>query len=349
MKKLIKIILIAITSIVILFILLVTIDISFGVGKGKILIPVEHKEVYKNDMIVEFPSRLSVKDNKITDSNGEVVQFKGLMAPDPQKLDYEDNFTEAYYKKIFEAGGNIIRVPVHPDRLVNDKDYLWRYLDPIVTWAGENNNYVIIDLHFIGNIVTGSGYEMPDIEENPKDLTLDFWKQTARYFNEVPNVIFEICNEPAQITSTQWHSCAEEIVAVIRETGAEQLIIVGGIDYSYNLSWVEETPINDDNVAYAAHVFPSKRNWDDNFGDIAKLYPVIITEWGFMDVSRIGVKQQYLIGDEDSFGEPLFTYLEEKDIGWVACWYDDDWEPPMFTRNFDDKTDYGKFVLNKLK
>lgn len=349
MKKILKIILITIGSIIGLFILMVFLDSLIGKEKGKLLLPVEHKEVFNNDNLSQFPSRLSVKGNHIIDSSGETVLLKGLMAPDPQKLDYEDDFTEAYYKKIFEAGGNVIRIPVHPDRWIQDEDYFWRYLDPIVSWAGENNIYVIIDLHFIGNIVTGAGNEMPDIKEKPKELALDFWIQTASYFKEVPNVIFEICNEPAQITYGEWSKCADEIVAAIRQTGAEQLIIIGGIDYSYDLSWVEETPIKDDNIAYTSHIYPVKKDWDYNFGDISKKYPVIITEWGFMDENRYRTAQQYLVGDVNSFGEPFLEYLKEKGIGWVACWYDDGWEPPLFTNNFEDTTNYGKFVFSKLK
>lgn len=283
------------------------------------------------------------------DASGKAILLKGLMAPDPQKLDYEDNFNQAFYQKIFKAGGNAIRVPVHPDRWVNDKYYLWRYLDPIVSWAGENNNYAIIDLHYIGNIATGVGDEMPDIDEIPKDLTLNFWKQIANYFKDVPNVIFEIYNEPALITSKEWFKCAAEIVATIRKTGAEQLIIIGGIDYSYNLSWVKDSPINDNNIAYATHVYPSKNNWDYNFGDIAKKYPVIVTEWGFMDENRYSTKQKYLVGNVKFFGEPFLEYLEGKNIGWIACWYDDGWEPPMFTKNFKDTSNYGKFVFDKLQ
>jgi len=43
------------------------------------------------------------------------------------------------------------------------------------------------------------------------------------------------------------------------------------------------------------------------------------------------------------------SYLVERKIGWVACWYDDDWLPAMFERGFSGLTDYGKFVKAKLQ
>lgn len=348
LKKIYKIILITIGSIIGLFIIFLFFCNIFG--KGKLILPVKQKEVFEDKNISTFPSRLSVKDNYIIDAIGKTISLKGLMAPDPQTLEDDNNFKEAFYQKIFAAGGNVIRVPIYPDKWIDDKYYLWRYLDPVVSWAGENNNYVIIDLHFIGNIMTGDGDEMPKINENPKEFAIKFWRKMARYYKDVPNVIFEIYNEPALISSQDWYKCADEIVSAIRNEGAEQLIIVGGIDYSYNLSWVKDTPINDNNIAYTTHVYPSKENWDYNFGDISKEYPVIVTEWGFMDKSdSTKLNQLYLVGDVESFGEPFLEYLKINNIGWIACWYDDTWEPPLFTKDFKDTTNYGKFVFSNLK
>jgi hypothetical protein len=67
-----------------------------------------------------------------------------------------------------------------------------------------------------------------------------------------------------------------------------------------------------------------------------------------MDENRNSTKQQYLVGDANSFGEPFLKYLDERGIGWVACWYDDGWEPPLFTNNFEKPTKYGEFVFGKL-
>ena len=42
------------------------------------------------------------------------------------------------------------------------------------------------------------------------------------------------------------------------------------------------------------------------------------------------------------------SYLNERDIGWVACWYDDEAEPPMFQREWRGYTGYGEFVMDRL-
>lgn len=316
---------------------------ALALSSGNLILPVEKKEAFAAESFENYPTRISVSGNKLVDENKQEIVLKGLMAPDPQKIFNEGNFTEEYYDGIFSFGGNVIRIPVHPDRYVTDEYYMWRYLDKIVSWAGERGQYVVIDWHYIGNPVTGSGNEMPDIQQEPMELTKQFWAQTASYFKDTPNVIFEIYNEPAFIQSESWESAAKEIISVIRESGADQLIIIGSPDYSYNLSWIKEASIDDTNVAYSVHVFPSKTLWKKNISEVQEAVPLMVTEWGYID-SDITANQSYLKGSRESFGEPFVNYLADNNIGWIACWYDDGWEPPMFSDENNSLTEWGIFL-----
>ena len=248
-----------------------------------------------------------------------------------------------------QTGANVIRVPVHPEHWEQEADYLWRYLDPMVAWAGAAGMYAIIDLHFIGNVETGAGGQMVDTHSPSKEFTLAFWRQVAAYFKGAPHVIFEIFNEPESISASDWRRNAGEIVAAIRETGAEQVVIVGGVEYSRDLAWVVEQPVARTNIAYTAHIYPSHAfsSWDSWYENAAERFPVVLSEWGWIDAAA-DQKTDYLVGTRASYGEPLIRYLDEHGIGWVACWYDDEWLPPMFTQGFSDLTDYGIFVESQL-
>ena len=175
-------------------------------GKGNLLMPVAKKEVFTNDNLSEYPLALQVEGNKIVNSAGETVVLKGLMVPEMQKLHSEGNFKESFFEEVFECGGNVIRIPIHPEKWVSDEYYLWRYLDSVVAWAGKYDKYVIIDLHFIGNIENGTGSEMVDVGEEPYEFSIEFWNTVATYFKDTPNVIFEIYNDPAVISGTQWRN-----------------------------------------------------------------------------------------------------------------------------------------------
>lgn len=75
---------------------------------------------------------------------------------------------------------------------------------------------------------------------------------------------------------------------------------------------------------------------------------MISTEWGFMSSTQAGAPS-YLIGNQADYGDPFLKYLADKGAGWVACWYDDKWLPPMFEKGQDQLTEYGKFVLENLR
>ncbi len=319
-------------------------------GSFTIRLPVRHKSYFYDNKVTQIPSMLNVSENHILNADGKEIILKGVMTPDPAVLMGRDKFDKEFFHGIQELNANVIRIPVHPEEWVKDKDYLWRYLAPIVNWAGEMNMYVIIDWHYIGNVATGAGSQMPDIDIEPKKLTLEFWRLIATYFRDAPNVIFEIFNEPQSIEAIDWHKNASEIVQVIREQGAGQMIIVGGIDFGKDLSWVIESPIVAENIAYASHIYPahSSYSYDHWFGDVAKEYPVLITEWGFMDENR-NEGPSYLSGNEETYGKPLLDYLEVRDIGWIACWYDDEWLPPMFMEGWEGYTKSGEFIIKELK
>lgn len=47
--------------------------------------------------------------------------------------------------------------------------------------------YVIIDFHYIGNIVSGEGNEMPKIDRKPDVLAKEFWTEVSSYKNMNPS------------------------------------------------------------------------------------------------------------------------------------------------------------------
>ena len=317
-------------------------------GNLSVNLPLEHKPAFDTDTSA-YPSRLHIEGNRLMDADGQVVTLRGLMPADPAVLRRKGKFDRLFFDGMVDSGANVIRLPVHPERWEHDPDYLWRYLDPAVKWNGDNGVYTIIDLHFIGDIGTDRGLQMPDIEVPSNDFALEFWRQIASYFKDTPHTIFEIFNEPADISAADWRVQAQYLVDAIRSTGAQQPIIVGGIEYSRDLSGVLDEPIKGENIAYAAHIYPahSRYSWDRWFGDVAEKYPVMVTEWGWMESDPSG-EQAYLVGSQKTFGEPFMEYLDQHGIGWVACWYDDEWKPAMFEAGFEKLTSFGEFVLGQL-
>ena len=318
-------------------------------GNFSINLPLKHTAEFSPDPQIDWPQELAVQGNQLVNSQGAALRLRGVMIPDPAVLRGRGKFKASLFADIAGLGANVVRIPVHPENWVNDPDYLWRYLDPAVTWAAQNGLYVIIDWHYIGNVETGAGEQMPDLEQQPRALTDEFWTAVAAYFHAAPNVIFEIFNEPQSISAADWARNAGQIVATIRSQGAGQLVICGGVEYSKDLSWFVGHPLEDSNVAYAAHIYPShgRSMWDHWFGDLVSEHPVLVSEWGFMQSSS-SPETSYLVGSAEDYGQPLLDYMKEKSIGWVACWYDDDWLPPMFESGWKELNPYGRFIADAL-
>ena len=346
MKKIIKRVFLALAIIICILIIAILAFVFFG--GGTLITPIPKKDHYELVVDAKYLPKLAVDGNLIIDETGRKVSLEGLMVTELQRLSTKKNFSKEYFEEVFSCGGNVIRIPIHPESWLSDEYYLWRYLDPVVTWAIENEKYIILDLHFIGNIINGSGSEMQDVGENPLEFSKDFWHLVASYFSDVPNAIFEIYNEPASINAKDWTASAEELISTSRRTGAKQLILVSGIDYSYDLSCWENVTILDENIAYVAHVFPNRYGWEQNLKKISEERPVVVTEWGYISEKEYA-KQSYLIGSREEYGKPFYDFMTENNIGWVACWYDDVWEPQIFRPQTKELMDWGEFALEILK
>jgi endoglucanase len=287
----------------------------------------------------------------MVNADGAIVRLKGVMIPDPVKVAGEGRYARNLFEALRATGANAVRIPVHPQHWAQNSDYVRRHLDPAVKWAGDLGMYVILDWHSIGNVRTGYAPQVPELYCHTEAMTVEFWERIAAHFKDAPHVLFEIFNEPQNISAADWRRCANRLTRVIRAQQARQMIIVGGLEYGRELDWVLREPVAGGNVAYASHIFPShaRSGWDHDFGSVAARYPVVITEWGFIDRKQTTrPADAYLSGDVATYGEPLMSYLAERGVGWVACWYDAEWQPAMLLPGGSGQTTWGKFAAQEL-
>ncbi|HWZ20866.1 MAG TPA: cellulase family glycosylhydrolase, partial [Ktedonobacteraceae bacterium] len=115
----------------------------------------------------------------------------------------------------------------------------------------------------------GAAWQMPDSD------SVTFWKQVSTMYSGYSNVLFELFNEPhpghwscwaapCTITNdTSWVSdcvCTQTftyqnvgmqaLVDAVRGTGAANLVLVGGMNWGYDLSQIATYPITGANVVY---------------------------------------------------------------------------------------------------
>ena len=300
-----------------------------------------------------------VDGNRFVDEDGQPVAFRGVSFSDPDRLEKEGHWNEEYFDVARSWGANVVRFPIHPQawRERGERAYL-QLLDQGIAWAGEREMYVIIDWHTIGNLRTEL-FQAPMYNTTLTE-TLQFWKTIAERYRQNPVVAFyEIFNEPTtyngtlgQMSWTQYAELMEEIIAVIYAHDRMVIPLVGGLNWAYDLSYVRNRPIAASGIAYVAHPYPQKREqpwepkWEADFGFVAQTYPVFATELGFMSADGRGAHVP-VIGDE-TYGEAIIDFFEERGISWTAWVFDPVWSPQLIENWNFEPTRQGRFFRDKM-
>jgi len=248
---------------------------------------------------------LKVVGNQVLNANGTAVWLQGVCV-DSMQWSAGENILWSTRVALDEWKANIIRLPIdekfwfgHGNGQEPGDETNYRTLvDAVVRLVAARGAHVILDLHSFGA---------------PTQVHVAFWQDAAKRYGNNPAVLFELFNEPHGISWKVWrdggdfnsgdHIVADEgaaendikvigntstgmqaLVDVVRATGAQNIVIVGGVDWSYDLTGVVDGFALDDRggngMIYVSHVYPWKSGWEKKFLVAAKRFPIIITEVG---------------------------------------------------------------------
>lgn len=218
---------------------------------------------------------LQVKGTQLCNEAGEPVALHGMSS---HGLQWYGQFTSAQAVQNTAAfGANLFRVAMytgeggylsHPEAM---KEQTVRAVDAAIA----NDLYVILDWHILSD-----GNPMTHLTEAES-----FFTEMAARYAEIPNVIYEICNEPNGGVS--WSGdvkpYAEKVVAAIREQSPRAVILIGSPTWSQDIHLATADPVEGENLMYTLHFYAGthgKELRDRIDSAMAAGLPVFISEWG---------------------------------------------------------------------
>ena len=294
--------------------------------------------------LVQKHGLLQVNGNRIVDKDNEPVCFAGNSF-----FWSNDNWGgERFYKSevvswlkldwkttIVRAAMGVEDPGGYLDNNVSNKNRVITIVDAAI----DEGLYVIIDWH------------SHHAEDNTNEA-VSFFEEMADLYGEYDNVIYEIYNEPLDVSwSATIKPYADSVISAIRAIDPDNLIVVGTPEWSQRVDLAAADPItNYSNIAYTLHFYTIyHQQWlrDRASAALDDGIALFITEWGSIGYSQV-----------DSEANEWMTWCFENKIShcnWAVNDKEEEWSilvPGASTSggwDDDDLTDAGKLAKNIIK
>jgi len=323
--------------------------------------------------------QLHVSGNELVDSTGQRVVLHGVDRSGTEYMCVQGNgiFDGPYHQAAVSAmlmwDVNAVRIPLN-EACWNGESYVnpayagANYQNAIKAYVhllNANGIVAILDLHWTDGAYTGpsSGCSsaqavcqkpMPDAAQ-----AIGFWTSVANTFKGNDAVIFDLFNEPyasraTGSTASGWRcwlnggTCAgisyqvagmQSMVNAVRSTGATNVIMLGGEEYSNDLrQWLSHEPADSDHAlaaswhSYNFNTCSHRSCWKYQVAPVIAQVPVIAGEIGENDCAS-------------GYIRPLMRWLDSESTSYLGWAWNADFNcssgPGLITGYSGHPTAYG--------
>ena len=248
---------------------------------------------------------LSVKNGTLVDQAGKPVQLVGASS---HGLQWYPQFMnrESFVFLRDHWGLSVIRAAMY----VEEGGYLQ---NPGIKQAVFNtveaaiaaDIYVVIDWHMLSE---------GDPRTHQREAR-EFFLEVAAKYKGVPNVLFEICNEPNG--SVGWdgvRSYAQDIVEAIRKNNQSAVVIIGSPQWSQRPDLAAQSPVTGMNLMYTIHFYAASHRGDIRQNVLTALnsgIAVMATEWSTTEAWGGGTPNE-------AEADLWLAMLDANNISWMA-------------------------------
>lgn len=175
----------------------------------------------------------------------------------PKGADWGNPFPQEYYFDMYKAEGfDFIRLPVRWDNHMSKTspfgiDKLWLdRVEQIIDWGLSRGLFMVVNSHHDEWIKTG--YSNPEYRARFDSL----WSQVAvRFKDKSDKLIFEVANEPVNMTKESNDAMHASAIKIIRKTNPTRLIIFQGIDWGGSDALINAAIPDDKNIIGSFHSY----------------------------------------------------------------------------------------------
>lgn len=288
---------------------------------------------------------LRVEGTQLCNEKGEPIVLRGMSS---HGLQWYGQFAGA--KPIANTasfGANVFRLAMYTGEggYLQDPDKLWAAVTQAADAAIAQDLYVIIDWHILSD-----GDPMANVAQAE-----EFFTRAARRYKDVPNVLYELCNEPNG--GVTWEGSvrpyAQRLISAIRKE-SRGVILIGSPTWSQDIHRAAEHPLEGENLMYTLHFYAGThgRELRDRIdGCLDKGLPIFVSEWG---TSRADGSGGVFLEESKVW----LDFLDKRDISWCNWSLCDKNETsaalkpgtsPSAVWTEEALTESGKFVFSRFK
>jgi len=279
------------------------------------------------------PGGYYVNGNTLCTADGRPHLLHGVDRPSLEWSPAGENLSQADFALMATWKANVVRIALNQDFWLSDSPLFdpgyQALVDASVGWAEAAGLDVILDLHWSDAGILGSCSPSGSAgcQKKMADLnSLAFWSDVATRYQGDGHVMFELYNEPHDIPWSVWRDGGtvdgfqaagmQQLYDAVRATGAQNLVLIGGVGWAYDLSGVALHRVVGYNIAYATHPYDTAGRtpdtWDRFWGYLTKTDPVVVTEFGSLNDGTCAT----------AYSSELIQYADSYGASWTAwAWF----------------------------
>ena len=255
--------------------------------------------------------QLHIEGTKIIDQNNTPVQLAGMSLFWSQWIGKYYNYDcIKWLKDDWKCSVLRAAMAVGPGGYAQHPEKEMQKIETVIDAAIDLGIYVIVDFH-------------EHTAEKYLNEAKTFFAAIAKKYGDRPNIIYEIYNEPLQISwSDVIKPYSKEVIAAIRQYDPDNIIVCGTPNWAQKVDEAALDPIDGKNIAYSLHFYAgTHKKWLMDAGDKAmkKGLCLMVTEYGTTEANGDGpvyekeTKQWYKWMDKHKISHCNWSVSDKKE------------------------------------